>query len=1420
MKIKRDNFLHCLPLAKWICGDYWMRVPLLRKSVLFLFLVPAGILRKHNIFKKIAEIDRLFYTLVVKKNAGAFFRKKETGKSGITILDRPLNSSGAYNRTRSALGRKRNIFVAVKNALNRRCRRALAYLKKESSSFLIPGSPLSKMIKTGLANIYADDERERCFYIENLLHIDDRLDRNGKAAGSRQRKKVFTQSGIARLGKIYPGEILTRAFPESYIMYYFPDFCPDEFIRHKARFKIRMKRLFSIDEIQGTASYLTEKIRARDPESGIQKAVLGMKKISLAAVVAFLAIPLLADVTLGLYGFFQNDYFHSGIYRPVETMTVRSPYAERANRIYRMNRNADFSNFRLEGPGPGKGMLFRFVNNGDIAVDLSYHSYKDMRISDQNGLTVIAVDREALGKRASDGYRSYRRFLDTVLEKSVMEKLYCFLDDFSGGRFNLFRLTNMGYERVSGDILKKIRNSPRPLRWIRDINGDRPFITVVYHKADTRKWADLSDIPPLMKKGLILREDRRFYNDLLPLPHRGNDLPVIVPQAAKKVAHDVLGLVLLLGNSYDISWIRHNVPPLIDHFRRGFKSDMRGGSSISNQLMELLYTRYIPDLRGNGSGYERKIEQKKHELPASALLHWFWGKEDILEAYVNDVFGGYLHGQIIGFRSQSEIYFSRSLDELNLREQMFLAGAVKKPSYIKEYARYLKAQELEAIVSGDTSRIGNWEKENAVYGVDSRNYKRILKDDTVARWLGHRTDSLLGLLYRHGEIDKNDYYNALTSEKIRFDFHPPVYSLDDRLVNNIKREIDQELGEERSDSGLVMNTTVNISMQRSLQRAIDGEARAVYVDGEFRLNGQPSSVQLDGGSRIVWANRRSGDGMIHVVNRIVADVGGNSKRKNDWDWVTMANRSLGSSLKPILDLYFLLEGYNLNDRVRNKKLTYANYTLEQQMSYRNYILKYPQRKDEINQIRESWSWTPDNYRGFTGEWITVKEALVYSVNSVHAQIQEIVTPETFAELMNETMNIRDSSMKHTTYRSLILGGSDGDQRYDKFLLAFSLFANEGIIIKHTYIDSLLMPLGTEAVPEYKPVPIPVLSRFDRREIEAAVLLINTALRETVLRGSMSAMRGIGAGKTGSSNDLRDALATVHFVSGRDTYIAGIRLGNENNYSIGRAAHEIATPALSRIVRSLFGEEGILRGDDYDAALKAALDSHPFIIEADGNYYMKSAEYRPRKLDVDRIVADKRESFLVAANDYFTRQEYTAAARLYENYLMLTSHFDSDNPVFRNMIICYIRLNNIERVSRLIMHFTPPAKMRHIADIYERLYGIEINLDTKLTEQFKKFTGHAVTAKQFLDRRTTDELRLFDEYEGVGKKTESDESHDEKKADPQTVPREKEDGTRTDMQVDKSESMKIVMPVSGREGNIDAAKNASPGKIHTAVSAEK
>src|SRR5208337_4092221 len=98
---------------------------------------------------------------------------------------------------------------------------------------------------------------------------------------------------------------------------------------------------------------------------------------------------------------------------------------------------------------------------------------------------------------------------------------------------------------------------------------------------------------------------------------------------------------------------------------------------------------------------------------------------------------------------------------------------------------------------------------------------------------------------------------------------------------------------------------------------------------------------------------------------------------------------------------------------------------------------------------------------------------------------------------------------------------------------------------------------------------------------AASLLLNFRLLDIVKQGTMRAMAGIGAGKTGTSNEFRDALATVHFISGARTYIAGVRLGNRNNYSIGEAADTLAVPVLRRIVTGLFDRSLIMKGEEYD-----------------------------------------------------------------------------------------------------------------------------------------------------------------------------------------------------------------------------------------------
>ena len=396
---------------------------------------------------------------------------------------------------------------------------------------------------------------------------------------------------------------------------------------------------------------------------------------------------------------------------------------------------------------------------------------------------------------------------------------------------------------------------------------------------------------------------------------------------------------------------------------------------------------------------------------------------------------------------------------------------------------------------------------------------------------------------------------------------------------------------------------------------------------------------------------------------------------------------------------------------RNSSITYKTYSVEQQRIFQNYIFKHPKREEDRRNIEKYWSWSPRNFTEYTDEWISVEDALVRSVNGVHVQIQELVTPAVFARLLNEIMDIPGPEGLHPPYRSVILGGSAGDQHYDRYLLAYSLFPNRGIVKRHTYIRLMRRPDGAVMKPDFRPLKSPLLDHFGERRVRAACLLITLALRETVRRGTMAGMDGIGAGKTGTSNDLRDALATLQFIAGDSAYMAGVRLGNRDNYSIGVAADRIAVPLLRSIVTGMFGETGIMSGDDYDAYLKKLADSNPELVRTGNRYCMKGGACRSRRIEVAQAQNEKSERFITIADSHYKDREYAEAARYYEGFLRLADQFDSRHPVFDRMVRSMIGSGDLKRAAQIIERFARPGKIDRLARFYEKAHDVTLKVDT-------------------------------------------------------------------------------------------------------------
>jgi penicillin-binding protein 1B len=171
-------------------------------------------------------------------------------------------------------------------------------------------------------------------------------------------------------------------------------------------------------------------------------------------------------------------------------------------------------------------------------------------------------------------------------------------------------------------------SAPLPL-----VRLDPPLIGSIYpaHHED-RLLVRLADVPPLLVKGLIAMEDQRFY------AHYGVDLRALARA-------------------------------LWANLRAG--TTLQGGSTLTQQLVKNFYL--SPD---------RSLWRKFKEALMALLLEWHYSKDEILEAYLNEIFLGQ-DGQraIHGFGLASQFYFGRPVEELTLPQIALLVGLVRGASY-------------------------------------------------------------------------------------------------------------------------------------------------------------------------------------------------------------------------------------------------------------------------------------------------------------------------------------------------------------------------------------------------------------------------------------------------------------------------------------------------------------------------------------------------------------------------------------------------------------------------------------------------------------------------------------------------------------------------------------------------------------------
>lgn len=169
----------------------------------------------------------------------------------------------------------------------------------------------------------------------------------------------------------------------------------------------------------------------------------------------------------------------------------------------------------------------------------------------------------------------------------------------------------------------------------------------------TEKVDTLDDVPAYVIDGLILAEDRHFYD------HYGLHLPGIARALIRNIQAKQL---------------------------------KEGASTITQQLARNLYL-----------SHEKTWTRKLKELYYTIRLEMFYSKDEILTAYLNTIYFG--HGAY-GIGEASDFYFRKKITDLTLAEATMLIGIPKGPTYYSPYNNIDYAKERQHYILRELLRAG------------------------------------------------------------------------------------------------------------------------------------------------------------------------------------------------------------------------------------------------------------------------------------------------------------------------------------------------------------------------------------------------------------------------------------------------------------------------------------------------------------------------------------------------------------------------------------------------------------------------------------------------------------------------------------------------------------------------------------------
>lgn len=564
---------------------------------------------------------------------------------------------------------------------------------------------------------------------------------------------------------------------------------------------------------------------------------------------------------------------------------------------------------------------------------------------------------------------------------------------------------------------------------------------------------------------------------------------------------------------------------------------------------------------------ERSFSRKITEILLALQIERQLTKDEILELYVNKI---YLGNRAYGIEAAAQVYYGKSIRDVSLAQMAMIAGLPKAPSRFNPLANPVRSKERRDWILGRMFRLGK---------IDEASYKTAISEplnasyhvptpEVSAPWIAEMARA--EMVGRYGSEAYTQGFNvtttvpsnlqedanqAISAGLIAYDQRHGYRGPEARLPGKTQRDWTQELTRQRPLNGLepaivtkVDKTGIVVLTRDDKQEPVAWDSMKwarpfMNTNSVGRMPAQPADVAQVGD--LIRVQRQDDDtlkfsqvptvqsALVSLDPRsgaIRALVGGFSFEQSNYNRAMQAKRQPGSSFKPFIYSAALDSGYTPASLVNDAPIVFVD--------------------ESVDKV-----WRPKNDTNtFLGP-IRLREALYKSRNLVSIRVLQSMGVDTTIDYISKF-----GFNKQDLPRNLSLALGTATLTPMEIATGWSVFANGGYKVSPYLIERIdsrngetlfqanppTVPVDeiaaatpqaapTSATPVSAPIAVdatltpgaPPAPLIAERIIDGRTAFILTSMLEDVIkkgtgRRAMALGRTDLAGKTGTTNDSKDA----------------------------------------------------------------------------------------------------------------------------------------------------------------------------------------------------------------------------------------------------------------------------------------------------------